>query len=443
VSLSHVELRPSTFTLQCNEDLPLVLDEYVKVSAEHCQLTSLNVNIFGGNPSSRSIMVQFLLLTDNRISHLANFTFARCGKMKSIDLSNNEISTVMPLAFHGLGDLKKLNLDGNKISQLVSSLLSDLNSLEYFLIRGNLLVTVDLSLFCNKANMLFLDLGQNRIKNLECTQHECNEIIILYVSLDQNDLIDVSKLQMVTKLKQLNLSDNKNLQISSLEVRNFPKLLELSLAGTNLQKLKGKFRFLSALTSLQTLNIMNNDLDQFPPEQLPLLLRVNDLNIAKNRINSLDTDLLFQKFPNLRSITMSENNWDCINLKEWMKQIMEKNIDVNFNGSRRIQGQENNVKGVGCLYKSDENSKNIVELKAELKEVQHRKGLIIVVLVVLNIIQMMVISKKCCVKPKQTRPNAIEMDGQSMGIKTYMRNEFQTSFDTVSLPLPPPPPLYV
>lgn len=139
-------------------------------------------------------------------------SFVRCLKLMSqlekLDLSTNTISDMNPLTEGNFG-LKQLQLSGNKLTEIPLNIIT-LQNLEKFYVGFNKISYLPPSLF-HLPNLQTLALNNNLIKE-----------------------VPLSEKSLVTKLKTINLHNNRITVLNRFLVDGLPSLRELSLRGNPL-----------------------------------------------------------------------------------------------------------------------------------------------------------------------------------------------------------------
>ncbi|XP_061770973.1 slit homolog 1 protein-like [Nerophis ophidion] len=81
--------------------------------------------------------LQLVDLSNNKISSLADNSFANMSQLTTLILSYNSLRCIPPLALSGLRSLRLLSLHGNDISELQHGIFSDVTSLSHLAIGAN------------------------------------------------------------------------------------------------------------------------------------------------------------------------------------------------------------------------------------------------------------------------------------------------------------------
>lgn len=236
--------------------------------------------------------------------------------MYYLDLKKNEFSSLPSLDSLILLILsdKKLKLDSIRVTIRV------LARLRVLQLESNQLKQFPLEI-CKLLNLEELSLIGNTISELPSIT-DLDKLKVL--DLSDNKLVDVpTGISQLTSLQVLNLSRN---QFTSLTtgIGNLSKLVTLRLDHNNLKTVPSG---MGELHSLKKLNLNNNELIDFP-EEICTLPKLEVLEIDNNRLTSLPEKIC--KLTNLRSLSIVNN---CLTNfpNEIGKFERLRSIDVRYN----------------------------------------------------------------------------------------------------------------
>lgn len=137
--------------------------------------------------------------------------------LSNLDIRNNEIESIHPDAFRGLVNLKTLDLSSNKLAYLNPDVFVHLPNLEYLnLSRNRLFSHQNQPMFVHLSRLKTLDMYWNSSK----TSHELftlpedflsglDSLEVLIFSSNKLNGLNPGMLKSLSKLKELDLSDNK------------------------------------------------------------------------------------------------------------------------------------------------------------------------------------------------------------------------------------------
>ncbi|XP_006626049.1 toll-like receptor 5 isoform X1 [Lepisosteus oculatus] len=297
-----------------------------------------------------------LNLSNNLIGEVFSYTFEGLHSVTEIDLSNNHIGVIQHNSFTGLFSLQTLNLRGNAIKNLHE--FAPIPKLENVLLGDNKIQSsYGLSTFAQ--NSIFVDLSENRLRDLGVFYDLMNFPNVQFILLRHNKLSDCASNSVVPKennLLYLDLEDNmlqliweKNICLDMFD--NLNKLNRLRLNQNFLQFLPEAI--FKGLITLNSLDLSLNLLTHLPNNVFPESLKV--LNLSGNILGSPNPDL----FSSLSLIDLGRNPYVCdCNLKEYLLWISQTNVTFFSHVEDMVCYFPNELLGVRLL---DLNTESCVE----------------------------------------------------------------------------------
>lgn len=354
-----------------------------------------------------------LNLSRNNITILENMLFLHCSALVELDLSQNQINWIHDSAFEGMSSkilridlsfnkistfkedffllmsststhrLSSVNLNSNEIDQIVQSnktnpslvYVDDLNlgnnKLNAFELPN--LKARKLSLVSNKiesltlngfievllvsenklkelfisSSLTFLNAQNNEISSLKCDNSSSLENVLL----SHNKLTSsvLSELKNASNMKSLDLSDS---MISSLNVESFAyfeMLEELNLGQNQISFID--YGIFSHQKNLVRLDISYNSISEIDLHVLATLSKLKSLNLSGNKFSTIDNyEDLRRILPQLSSIGLEGNNWDCGYLTKLKVSIMAQNITIVE--PQMLVKNKSSIMGIECTTKS-------------------------------------------------------------------------------------------
>ncbi|KAM5194502.1 toll-like receptor 3 [Mantella aurantiaca] len=240
--------------------------------------------------------LMFLNLTKSSIAKLEYGIFSSLGHLQVLDLGLNRIEqNLSGFEFKGLDSIKMIYLSYNKYLALTSTSFSFIPTLEKLNLRKTALTyKAESTPFTSLPNLTDLDLGNNNIANIG---------VDFFTGL-------------------------YNLRILNLQHNNLARLWKIANPG-------GPVLFLKGLHNLKILDLLSNGFDEIPTGAFKGLLNLNILNLGennlyilppflfedqsllrsldlhKNLITSVESDMLKTIFNNLKLLNMGQNPFDC------------------------------------------------------------------------------------------------------------------------------------
>jgi Leucine-rich repeat (LRR) protein len=242
---------------------------------------------------------------------------------RKLDLQSEKIKTICSEAFVGFDDIETLDLSYNELTVLPKDLFKPLHSIENIYLYENNLKTISFDEFASNQELKTLQLRFNKITTIETINFR-GEFSITHLYIYVNDLTDVSELCKLAKLELLSLWSNKNLDYSTFQPNCWIELRELNLGDTGLKKLNNDYRLFTGLTKLEILHLGNNNLEVFCVGNFPEMPALKTLVLYGNRLTGLDVIQLNMKFPTLKVLRLSTENWNCDDFNA-LKSVLEKN----------------------------------------------------------------------------------------------------------------------
>ncbi|CAL6038740.1 leucine-rich_repeat domain-containing protein [Hexamita inflata] len=190
--------------------------EQLQMELKYKKCIIKNKLIIENNEKLKSLrFIQNLNITDLQIQQCINTTFdVALSNLKSLTATNCKLNDLKGI--QNITGLIELNLSHNTIIDI--SQISKLTNLQILDLRSNSIV--DLRPI-GKLPSKQLGLFKNNIQDISCLQN-LNEIIEL--NLAYNEIIDISALALLKQLKHLSLYKNKVVHINSLTSFQFSSL---------------------------------------------------------------------------------------------------------------------------------------------------------------------------------------------------------------------------
>ncbi|CAJ0581317.1 unnamed protein product, partial [Mesorhabditis spiculigera] len=247
---------------------------------DHNQITSIP------NLAFNRLRLIVLTLSDNRIVELEKMSLP--ATLSFLDLKNNLLPQIPYLALKELKNLKSLNLEGNNVSKLLPETDVIFENELKLILRNNKIRRLPDGCLKNFKKFSELDLSYNQIHTISGNVFDgIGQIRELDLSYNNIAYIPENVFANLAKaLKKLNLEENilHGLPNSMGELR---ELTHLNLNGNKLHKLDN-----AALTggkrTLLELRVAYNHLKEVPTHVLTGMERLQQLDLSKNKIQTLE-----------------------------------------------------------------------------------------------------------------------------------------------------------
>jgi Leucine-rich repeat (LRR) protein len=334
--------------------------------------------------------VTVLSLARNVVRELPSASFKEFTHLQTLDLSGNLLANVAAITFIGLeGSLVKLHLSGNRLTSLPSSPIA-LPQLELLDMSRNQLAEVPRIAFTQLPSLVHLNLSHNtalgsisptllhslpQLTELDLSQTGLNmlspELLLRSQNLEKvflcNNLIQElpeGSFRNLRNLTTIDLSYNQILNIRTGAFMGLKSIKELYLNNNRLTAFKGEFfqnfgSDGSLGTTLEVLNLANNELSYlfpssfrvhprlhqliasgnmfsfFPAELIASLQYLEYIDLGYNSLRSVE-DLDFASLPRLRTLILSHNELETISELAFQNSTQLQILDVSGNKIERL-----------------------------------------------------------------------------------------------------------
>lgn len=292
--------------------------------------------------------LEYLDLSFNQFTEVESIKFRQ---LKTLILSNNKITRIANNAFSNIENLKKLDLTFNELNEFSVKIVSSSN-LEELIVHHNKLRNLADDIF-SKSNLHYLDLSYNQFTDIESLKRTgAHELTTL--DLTHNQITNISDTAFVyfTKLKVLDLSFNN---LTSLVDGTFDeqRLLQ-NLSITNNKLLHMDFGILSALWDLESLDLTKNHIKDINTigEHLAIFSHLRRINMSNNEIIKIN-GLTNSTFPALNYLNLRDNQLGCSHLKHILRPFDLHKLRLDVDPRSKIK-KGNSYRGVVC--QNDSNS---------------------------------------------------------------------------------------
>src|SRR6218665_471983 len=273
-----------------------------------------------------------LFLSGNVLTDIASDAFLSLSYLKQLDLSNNSISKlVLPPV---MPSLQVLRLDANQLNQFPDGLRNFGSSdvLTLLNVSSNRLTTLpSLTIYGtgDNAKVQTVDLHGNQLTTVD------GLTLVGYfktVNLQDNTLTDISAgvLNRIINLTQLDLSWNLLSTIPQTICSSSFAITSLKLSDNRIANICEDGVIANMSSAILDLDLSYNQLVEVPPSFLSFLgPSLNHLNLSNNFLSKLNGSSVEISFPNLQSLYMEGNSWNCDCNLLWYRQLAAR-IEVDW-----------------------------------------------------------------------------------------------------------------
>uniref|UniRef100_A0A182NJM3 Uncharacterized protein n=1 Tax=Anopheles dirus TaxID=7168 RepID=A0A182NJM3_9DIPT len=321
---SKIEFRNSRMRL-----LPVeLLNAFRQV--ERLDLNDLQIEEIFPSAFQHGGSIKELDLSFNYIQSLPPDVFNHLKSLERLVMDRNNLSSLSYSTFSGTANLKVLSMSNNNLERIQDGTFNRTTSLGYLNLTSNKLNHIDLSRILNlsEANVSFNQLTvlsvPGAVENLDASHNHIrsvlgqNNVHLTRLNMGHNNLTDIDWLVNFPGLKELDLSHNKLEEISAKHLNKAHNLNILRLQHNRLWRL-GLPR---KLTNLRALDVSHNSLVYVENNRQQFGI-LEELYLGHNSIVTIK----IASNNNLQNLTMSNNDWDCRNLRNNI-YLLEKISDA-------------------------------------------------------------------------------------------------------------------
>lgn len=286
--------------------------------SQFCKLDTLPDRIFTQFASVHTLNIQELSIKS--FTH-DSLSIKHPIKNVFVNASSNQIATIDETSCPTAGHVTHLDLSNNQLQ---------------------VLDWLAFSVYFHRLNIL--NLNGNKIRKANALPDKYR-MLLTQIRLADNDIVKVADVFGVVKnpaLKVLDLSENNIPTLYGGDFSTMIKLETLDLSNSHVVNIEmGTF---APLNKLINLDLSNNELvtlnfDIF----LPAMRHLSVLNLNGNQLSEL-TKQTDQLFPQLTELVISENNFSCSYLKEYLLTLRLDAAAVEVNPNYTIP----NMRGISC-----------------------------------------------------------------------------------------------
>lgn len=313
--------------------------------------------------------IETLSLNNSNIFEIRNGLFEQASAMKMINLSENHMKEVTSDAFKGAYLLSVIDLSKNDIEIIASDAFKKLNKLMVLDMSANRLKILNMKLLQDCTSLTQLKLRHNQLVHLEL--HFTSRVLQL-IDISSNNLVAVT-FKTPTPKKQQNSYprnfSNVTLLLDDNSLVNFTispaiQIYELSLAHNRLESINELIKIRPFLARI--LNLQGNHLTYLDSKLLPVSSKLEIMKLQDNKLSDLDVLELKTHFSNLNTITLTQNDWICKDLKRIVTQLHVRNVRIT-DASDNFTAP--NVHGVPCFDSKHELFLLRLEFTAKLNRI--------------------------------------------------------------------------
>jgi Leucine-rich repeat (LRR) protein len=391
---SGLSVTQSNFTEIPNSLFNLISTKFVTISG-------IGLRILRKSSFENATVLESIDLSSNKLEELPSQLFINILELRYLDLKRNLIEKIQEGAFEGCKMLNILILGYNKLKKIPSNefkFLKSINSVdlrfnqikdyekldwnpldsEELNLKGNQLETLEFEIsgVNSSRDQIFrkLDVSSNKLTSISILQsleyfkassNKINKIKIgdnvtienLDLSANELTLESLQSIRKLDSLKAINLSENviENFTNFFAELGNLRKLY---LRNVGLSEISTEL--FSNLKDLEILDISENVLNELDLKLMLPMKNLKSLIITGNQIKSIENVDLILKFNSLTSISLMNNDWDCVFLRSFFELSKKANITIEQEKSLNLDSE--NFQGYACFNDQESVSKRSEEI---------------------------------------------------------------------------------
>ncbi|CAG9562611.1 unnamed protein product [Danaus chrysippus] len=230
-----------------------------------------------------------LNLNNNLLISIDSKAFKNCSDLKELDLSSNQLTDV-PNAIWELSLLKTLDLGENQISDIKNGSFKNLDQLTGLRLIDNQIGNLSVGMFWDLPNLQVLNLAKNKIQSIERRSFERNKQLEA-IRLDGNFISDINGVfATLLSLLWLNLSEN---HLVWFDYAFIPSNLKWLDVHGNFIEYLGNYYKIQDEIRIKTLDVSHNRILEISPLAIPNSVEL--LFINNNHINNIQVNTFMEK----------------------------------------------------------------------------------------------------------------------------------------------------
>lgn len=309
-------------------------------------------------------------LSNNNLLTIDNQAIRKLENLQNLYVRNNKISAIDALTFDGLKLLSKLDLSQNSLKKVNPNAFRHFPSLFYLNLSANAISELDAQFFNYIEQIRILDLSHNNISNFGNSFGSNVALTDLYISNNH--------IKSINQLASANFADFRMLDVSNNQITGlcdhifdkFPNLIDVNLAMNPIKKLNETIFINNA--NLRRLNLSQMGLETIGIKTFLKAHKLEMLDLSMNQLKRLDSNMFLpsftdlkmfyiegnkiddlygfrkQLFPNLRTLGIQNNNFNCSYLHNFFDKIVWHDLFIDIDRIYAFTIDEDNVNGIRC-----------------------------------------------------------------------------------------------
>lgn len=309
----------------------------------NCGLKDISWDLFNGLN-----LLATLILDNNAIEYIPDFSFYGASMLKSLSLSNNKIRHLQTTSLGGLLELNYLNLKSNALSILSETTFPPLPKLQMADLSNNPIETVYPHTFEVLNATRELSLGSN---NTQLNLHQNSFVGLDFLEILHLIGINVTVLERtlltgLSKLTELSIKGTiKHIAFDAFV--EIPNIKRLTLSNCSIESVSMDSFY--GVYNLEHLDLSYNHLQELPPGLFDQQFSLKELILNNNQLIDLPEGI-FKTISNIKLIRLDMNPLHCTCLmKLWDISLMTKSTKE----TKKLSCEWDHLKkGYDCPIKS-------------------------------------------------------------------------------------------
>ena len=278
------------------------------VKLERAYFNNLSINAIGSDFFTTNTKLQYIDLSDNKISSLGSGAFKGLNDLDTLlldynnltkilsgtfnnsnlmilKINDNQISKLDESSFYGYSSVTNVNLCNNKLTKILPR--TFINKFVSVSLLYNQITEIDNSTFDGAIEISYLEISYNKIEKIG--PGSFSNVKVDYLYLSNNNLTEIRNGSFVGNLNYLDLSFNRIEKIEEgafnyVSIKNAFFLNDNNLSEINATMFAGQ-------NQLRYINLANNALSRIEPGSFANLPNLKDVYLENNQLIQLDISM--------------------------------------------------------------------------------------------------------------------------------------------------------
>ncbi|CAH1158481.1 unnamed protein product [Phyllotreta striolata] len=255
-------------------------DSLETLSLKNCQLET-----FDEDSTRKLTSLNDLVLSHNNIRNINSKALSHMSELSVIDLSYNKLTNLDDNVFAENRKLIKITLDGNDLQRLPNFYLNNNEdfSLNTFSCKNCNLSALSSSVFENMEGMIYLELSQNKLKNVDSSFEKITSLKLLDISHNDIEYLAPQAFVKNSHLESLNIAGNPLISLNPEVFANNTDLRDIDARNASLERLWSNYN--RKVPSLHKILLSGNQLSGLTEDDIKLMPKLEAIDLNHNPIS--------------------------------------------------------------------------------------------------------------------------------------------------------------